>query len=173
MLSFIIILLCVNIDALSFGISYGMRGVKIKTSTTLLISILSTLLFSIPFLVSKFVMGFLDQKICFLINGFFLIILGLVYIIETDKKTPKILNLKNSIFECFIISIDAIFTALFYGYLFKNHIFYIFLYYIFNFFAIFHGNRLFYKFSKISKLNLYFFSGIIFIFLGIFKIFGV
>jgi putative Mn2+ efflux pump MntP len=118
-------------------------------------------------------MGFFNQKICFLINGIFLIILGLIYIFETNKKTPKILNLKNSIFECFIISVDAIFTALFSGYFLQNHFFYIFLYYIFNFFAIFFGNRLFYKFSKFSKLNLCFFSGFIFIFLGIFKIFGI
>lgn len=173
MLSFIIILLCVNIDAFSFGISYGLRETKIKFSTTLFISILSTIFFSIPFLLSKYVMGFFNQKICFLINGIFLIILGLIYIFETNKKTPKILNLKNSIFECFIISVDAIFTALFSGYFLQNHIFYIFLYYIFNFFAIFFGNRLFYKFSKLSKLNLCFFSGFIFIFLGIFKIFGI
>ena len=173
MLSFIIILICVNIDALSFGISYGLKCFKIKINTTLLISTLSTLLFCIPLLLSKYIMSFFNQKICYLINGIFLIILGLIYVFETNKKTPKNLNLKNSIFECFIISIDAIFTALFNGYLLQNHVFYIFLYYIFNFFAIFFGNSLFYKFSKISKLNLCFFSGIIFIFLGIFKIFGV
>ena len=173
MLSFIIILLCVNIDALSFGISYGMRENKIKLSTIIFISTLSTILFLIPLFLSKTIMSYFDKEICNLINGVFLITLGVIYIFETNKKTPKSLSLRESIFECFIISVDAIFTALFNGYLLKNYIFYIILYYFINFFAIFLGNRTFYKFSKFSKLNLCFFSGFIFIFLGIFKIFGI
>lgn len=173
MLSFLLVILCVNIDALSFGISYGLKKEKIKTKTLIFISTLSTILFFIPLILSKYIMRHFDQKICFIINGLFLIILGLFYIFQTNKKSHKILNFKNSIFECFIISVDAIFTALFNGYLLNNYILYIFFYYLSNFFAIFLGNTLFYKFSSFLKLNLGFFSGFIFIFLGIFKIFGI
>ena len=173
MLSFVIIILCVNLDALSFGISYGLRKQKIKFSSIIFISTLSTILFLIPLYLSNYIFNKLNQKLCYILNGIFLINLGIFYIFETHKNSCKKLTIRNQILECFIISIDAIITALFYGYLIKNHIFYILFYYFINFFAIFSGDRIFYKFSNFSRLNFSFFSGFIFIFLGILKIFGI
>ena len=172
MLSFLIIILCINIDALSFGISYGLRKQKIGFFINIFITTFSTLFFTIPLVTSKLIFSHLNNNICNLLNGIFLIILGLFYIFENNKKSHKNLTIKNSFIECFIISIDAIFSAIFNGYLINTYIFYIIFYYITNFFAIFLGNRISFKLSSISNINFSLFSGLIFIFLGIFKIFG-
>lgn len=85
MLSFLIIILCINIDAFSYGVAYGCKQVKFKQSYILLVTLLSTFLFAVPLYVSKFVFKYLNPTVCHIINGFVLIFLGFYYFLQ---KSP-------------------------------------------------------------------------------------
>ena len=209
MLSFLLIILCINIDALSYGIAYGFKRVKLKISYIFYVTILSTLFFAVPLYISKYIFQYFNPIICNIINGLILIIFGIYYFLQkspdykekTSKKSHfeqnfdkkyilekenteknninkinnnyKKFNFKLFFIETLIISVDAIFTALLSGFSSNFTIFYIFFYAFSNFFAIFLGNFIFYKSNKFCKIKLSFFSGIIFIILGILKFFGI
>ena len=176
MLSFLITILCLNIDAFSYGISYGLTKKKIGIKYIFFITTLSTFMFAIPLGISKYIYTLFNPKILRFLNAIILIILGLSYIFKKKEKnqTKKQVNisLKTCFFECIAISIDAIFTAILSGFSGDFFIFSIFFYALTNFFAIFFGNLFFYTFNKKLKINLSFFSGFIFIILGIFKAVG-
>ena len=76
-------------------------------------------------------------------------------------------------YECLAFSVDAIFTAFLGGFPANYYIIFILFYFFTNFLAIYLGNLITYKFNKYIKINLDFFGGIIFLALGIFKIFGI
>ena len=176
MLAFFITILCLNIDALSYGISYGLSKKKIKLRYIFFITTLSTIMFAVPLGLSKYIYKLFNPKILRILNAIILIILGLSYILKKEeknqtKKQVKI-SLKTCFFECVAISVDAIFTAILSGFSGDFFIFLIIFYAFTNFFAIFSGNLFFYNFNKNLKINLSFFSGFIFIILGIFKAIG-
>lgn len=177
MLSFLITILCLNIDALSYGISCGIMKKKIPLRFIFFISIISTILFAVPLSISKFIYEYFDDNILRYINAFVLISLGLKYIFEKPEKnqTKKQVDFsfKSCLLECLVISIDAIFTAILSGFSENYFIFSVFFYAFTNFFAIFFGNLIFYNFNKKLKINLSFFSGFIFVFLGFLKIMGI
>lgn len=216
MLSFIIIILCINIDAFSYGVAYGFKKEKFSIFYIFLVTILSTILFAIPLIVSKYVFKLFNPIICHLINGLILISLGIYYFLQkpanynektdknaqisknnvnfnnytnlniTNKNQNKLeinsnklfakshrINIKKYLIETFVISVDAIFTALLSGFDSNFSIFYIFFYAFSNFFAIFLGNLIFYNTNKKIKIKLSYFSGIIFVILGILKFFGI
>ena len=176
MLTFFLIILCLNIDALSYGISYGLSKKKIKIKYIFLICFMSTIMFAIPLGISKYIYQIFNPFLLRIINAIILIILGLSYILKKQeinqtKKQDKF-SFKTCFLECFAISVDAIFTALLSGFSDNFYIFSIFFYAFTNFFAIFFGNYVFYNFNKKHSINLSFFSGFIFIILGIFKFIG-
>lgn len=209
MLSFIIIILCINIDAFSYGVAYGFKKQKLNIFYIFCVTLLSTILFTIPLIISRYVFNLFNPLICHLINGAILIALGIYYFLQkqpeiyennskniknrfkSDKnynlknfennkkkvnkyrKNPNKIGIKQYIIETFVISVDAIFTALLSGFSSNFMIFYIFFYAFSNFFAIFLGNIIFYYTNKKLKIKLSYFSGIIFIFLGILKCFGI
>lgn len=175
MATFILLLFTINLDALSFGISYGLNNKKLKPITILYFCLFSTLLFSIPLALSKHISQFFSEIVLRIINSIVLILLGLFYIFkkETQKKDPVMkLGFKQGFFECIAISVDAMFTALLSGFNSKYFIFAVILYAFINYFAIFFGNYFLLKFKFSSKINLQFISGFIFIFLGFFKLIG-
>ena len=175
MTSFLIIILCLNLDALSYGISCGIRKIKINLKYIFYITTLSTLFFAIPLYFSKYIYTYFNPLVLRYINAAILIILGLIYIFKKEDQTKKqiLLSYKTCFFECVAISVDAIFTAILSGFSGNFYIFSIFFYCLTNFFAIFFGNIFFYKLNNFLKINLSFFSGFIFIILGILKCVGI
>lgn len=87
MLSFILVILCINIDAFSYGVAYGLKKQRFNPIYILFVSLLSTLLFTVPLLISKYVFEFLNPTLCHIINGLALISLGIYYFLQ---KSPKI-----------------------------------------------------------------------------------
>ncbi len=175
MLSFILLILCLNIDALSYGVSYGAKKIKLPFKYIIAISLLSTIIFAIPLSVSKYIYSFFNPKFCKIINGVILIILGLCFVIpkKQKEKTPQIIfSIKQYFLECFAISADAFFTALLSGFSNNFFVFYIIFYLFSNFIAIFCGNLFFKKLGERVQINLSFLSCFIFILLGFFKIMG-
>ena len=177
MISFLITILCLNLDALSYGISYGIIQTKIKLKYIIFINIISTILFAIPLYISKYIYNLFNPKILKFTNALILAILGLIYIFknkknnQTKKQTP--LSYKTCFFECIAISVDAIFTAILSGFSGNFFIFSLFFYTLTNFFAIFLGNYFSLKIQNKLRFNLGFFSGFIFIFLGFLKCIGI
>lgn len=172
MTSSLLLILCLNLDALSYGVAYGSKKVKLNLKYIISITILSTLFFSLALISSKYIFRYLNKNTCNLINGIVLILLGISYIIpkKEKEKTPENFSFKKYFFECLIISVDAIFTALLTGFLSDFFIIFIFFYGITNFLAVFCGNLFFYRISGSIKFKLDFLSCFIFIILGFFKI---
>ena len=177
MISFLLTIICLNLDALSYGISYGIIKIKINLKYIIFISTISTLLFSIPLFISKYICNFFNPKILKFINAIILIFLGIFYIFKNHKnnqtKKQTSLSFKTCFFECIAISIDAIFTAILSGFSGDFFIFSLFFYGLTNFFAIFLGNYFSLKIQNKLRFNLGFFSGFIFIFLGFLKCIGI
>ena len=133
MVSFCLIILCLNIDALSYGVAYGTKKTKLKTGYIFSISLLSTLFFLISLYSSKYIYHYFNARLCEILNGLILITLGLSYIKPQNlnqKNTPSNNNfsLKKSLLECFAFSVDAIFTALLSGFSSNFIIFFCLLY---------------------------------------------
>lgn len=174
MFSFALLILCLNIDALSYGISYGVKKIKLKVLYILSISILSTIIFLIPLSFSKYIYQYFNERTCETINGIILILLGITFFFQKKDKTKTPLQetftLKKFLLECFAISADAFFTALLSGFSENFFAFCIIFYFFTNFIAIFCGNYFFRKLGSKTEFNLSFLSGFIFILLGFFKI---
>ena len=177
MISFLLTILCLNLDALSYGISYGITQTKIKLKYIFFINILSTIFFSIPLYLSKHIYNLFNPQILKYTNALILIILGIFYIFKNKKnkqiKKQTLLSFKTCFFECIAISIDAIFTAILSSFSGNFFIFSLFFYGFTNFFAIFLGNHISLKIQNKLNFNLGFFSGFIFIFLGFLKCIGI
>ena len=177
MISFCLLILCLNINAFSYGVAYGAKKVKLKLPYITSLSILSTLLFLIPLYFSKYIYQYFNKRLCEVLNGIILIILGLSYLKpkkEQQKNTPQTNNssLKKLFLECFAFSVDAIFTAFLSGFSGNFFLFFVFFYFFTNFLSIFCGNLFSYKIGSKTTKNLSFFSFFIFFFLGLFKIMG-
>lgn len=171
MLSFSLLILTLNIDALSYGIAYGVKRVKIPFKWVLFINIISTILFSIPLYFSKHIFKYFDKTTLSIINGIVLILLGIKYCFEKPKKnTAKNFSFWQCFIECIVISVDAIFFAILSGFSANYFVFSVFFYEITNLLAIICGNLFFYYQKSLKQINLGILSGFIFIFLGIFKI---
>ena len=178
MLSFSLLILCLNIDALSYGAAYGSKGKKLSLPYIFLITFMSTIMFSIPLGLSKYIFQYFNKKTLSIINGIILILLGISYIIpkNSDKEKNIVINknfsFKQCFLECLAISVDAIFTALLSGFSDNYFLFCVIFYAFSNFVAIFCGNLFFFKLGSKLKFSIGFFSCFIFIFLGIFKMIG-
>lgn len=175
MASYLILILCLNLDALSFGIAYGLKKQKFTFFFILKISILSAIFFAIPLFFSRFIFKYLNRFVCNIINGVILILLGMSYFIKKSNTSTNLnesMPRKQFFLECLAFSLDAIFTALLGGFPLNFYVFFLIFYFISNFFAIFLGNLIILKINKTIKLRLDYIGGIIFILLGIFKMIG-
>lgn len=176
MAAFLLLILCLNIDALSFGVTYGLKKIKFNFFFSLKICIISSIFFAVPLFLSPLVFKYLDRSLCNIINGIILILLSIMYFTKSSGKKKKQIenhSTKNFMYECLAFSVDAIFTAFLGGFPANYYIIFILFYFFTNFLAIYLGNLITYKFNKYIKINLEFFGGIIFLALGIFKIFGI
>lgn len=176
MTAYLLLILCLNIDALSFGVAYALKKKRFKFFFTLKISLLSSLFFAIPLFLSKFVFEYLNKSVCNIINGIILIILALSYFVKKSEKNigeNENFSQKRFLGECFAFSVDAIFTAFLAGFPMKFYIIFLFFYFFSNFLAIYFGNFFVFKFNKKIKFRLDFLGGIIFLILGILKIVGI
>lgn len=177
MITIILLVLAVSLDSLSFGVGQGLNNKKIGLFNSIIMTILATILFTIPLYLSKLVVKNMDEDLCFLINGTVLLLLGLFYIITyiINKDKPKKyvsndVNFKYYIISTFPITLDAIFTAFLNGYSLDNLWFAIFFFFIITFVSLYVGNLITIKLSKKFNLSLEWLSGIIFIILGIIKL---
>lgn len=89
MLAFSLIILCLNLDALSYGIANGAKGRKFSFWYTMLVCVMSTVMFAIPLFVSKHVFQYFDETICKCVNAGILIILGIFYLLPKNRKNKK------------------------------------------------------------------------------------
>lgn len=179
MLSFSLLILCLNIDALSYGIANGAINNRMSKRYIFIVCVMSTIMFAIPLAVSKYIFQYFDETICKIINGVVLILLGISYLLPKKKSNYSQNNFDKKykpalkcFTECLVISVDAIFTALLSGFSENYYIFSVFFYAFSNYFAIFLGNRFLYKLNSISKINLTFISGLVFVLLGVLKMVG-
>lgn len=174
----ILLVIAVSLDALSFGIASGLNKSKIKFWYAFCMAFISTFMFAIPLYASYYVSKYLNEDLLYLINGIVLCGLGIYYIIISFKKEQKnnqfnVKSLKNCILSTFAISLDAIFTAFLSGYSLNYVIFGIIFYFFVTLLFIYVPNTLTLKFSKIKNINLSWVSGVIFIILGILKLFEI
>ena len=176
MAGFLLLILCLNIDALSFGVAYGLKKTRFSFWFVLKISFLSTFFFAVPLFLSQFVFKYFNRQVCNIINGIILIILGCTCFIKNSKQNSEfhlVFSHKKFFGECFAFSVDAIFSAFLGGFPMNFYIFFVIFYFFSNFLAIFLGNLILFKLNSKIKLRLDFFGGIIFIVLGITKMFGI
>lgn len=196
----ILILLAVSLDVFSFGLSLGFNNVYLSIIKGLFFTLISAFIFAFPLALSKLISQIIPEKICYLINGIVLLLLGLYYLISfivkikiknsknaqkgTNKtnlkneheninplaKTP-FLGLKYLAFCAIPVNLDAFFTALLSGFSMGNFFIVLLFYLIFTFIAVYIGNKLSFYLSKKANLDLSWISGILFIILGMLKLF--
>lgn len=184
MFTIILLILAISLDALSFGLAQGFNKNSIGYINCFFMSVLSTLLFAVPLYLSQLVVQYLDEKICYLLNGIVLLCLGIFYLVQffvlLQKKEPPLEKKENSkltLGYCLIstipISLDAIFTAFLSGYSLQYIIFGVIFYFVITYIALFIPNKIALKMSGKSNLRLEWLSGLIFVVLGLLKIFGI
>ena len=183
MIKSIFLITALSLDAFSFGLAQGFKNNKIKILYIFTMAFISTLLFFIPLILSQYIFQYFDKYICNIVNGFILILLGLYYLIKyfleknCKNNTKNVKNnkfcLKFCILSTFPISLDAIFTALLNGYTMTNITFITITYFLFTFFAILLSNFISLNLSNKSNYDLSWLSGLIFIFIGLLKSFGI
>jgi len=178
----ILLIIAVSVDAMSFGFSQGIKKLKLNFFIIISMSLLSTLLFAIPLNLSNILIYYLNEKILNIVNGLFLIVLGLYYLYTFIKNSKKIkieeipkFKIKNFLSTTFIISLDASFTGLLNGYLFSyiNLIIGVIIYFFITFLSLTITHIIGLNISKNSNIDLCFISSIIFIILGLLKFFGI
>lgn len=174
MIKIILLVIAINIDALSFGFASGLSKSKIKWSYALCMAIISTILFSVPLYLSHLVIKLLNENIFYVVNGLVLCLMGILYIIFSFRKKsePTTYNTKSlggCILSIFPISLDSIFTAFLNGYSLSYVIFGIVFYLVTTFCFIFFANLIGLKLTSKTKLNIDWVSGVIFLILGILK----
>ncbi len=179
----IILIAAVSLDAFSFGLAQGFKKNKLTLLNILIMTILSTILFSIPLHLSNLVFKYFDKNFCNLFNGIILILLGLIYFISSfmakncknEKEDVKFntLCIKNCILFTFPINLDAVFTAFLNGYNIPNLPFAILIFFVFTFCSLLIPNKISLKLSNKSSSNLSWLSGLIFIIIGSLKSFGI
>ena len=175
MVTIILLVLAVSLDALSFGLAQGFNKNSISLFYAFCMSMLSTILFAIPLYISSFIYKYLNSSVCYIINGIILLLLGLFYLKNAVFKniskqgTNNALNFKNCMVAVLPISLDAIFTAFLSGYELNYIIFGIVFYFTITLLFIYIPNKIALKISKKSKIDIDWLSGIIFIVLAILK----
>lgn len=168
-----LLVLVVSIDSLSYGISKGIRKEKLSFVESLIMSFFSSLIFFVPLIISSFVKDFLNEKICMIINGIFLCLLGVFYFIKKEKQSTEE-KTKSSLFVSTIIfSLDAFFSALFSSFDSIEIFCGVSFYFVITFVCLFVVSNIVYKFFSKNKVDLSWISGLLFIVLGVLKICGI
>lgn len=89
---------------------------------------------------------------------------------QKEKNTQH--SFSRCFCECFVISVDAIFTAFLSGFSENFYLFSVIFYALTNFLAILVGNRLLFRLGRRFNFSFDILGGLIFILLGFLKIIG-
>ena len=188
MVTMILLIIAVSFDAMSFGFSQGINNQRLNFFTMLIMTSLSTVLFTIPLLLSSLIFKYFDKTILNIIKGIILIILSIIYFFifiknkrkhtnnkknTTENRSSKNTTLKIAILATFPISVDAMFTALLNGYSFINYIIAICLYFFITFISLLLTNLVGLKIQSKSNIDLGWTSSFVFLIIGLLKLFGI
>lgn len=194
------VLLTVSLDVFSFGITLGISKERLSFLKSLIFTAVSLLLFAVPLTLSGVVATFISSGVCYLINGVALLCLGGWYLgkyisAEIEKRAflakfaPCInlyifervfynknrvrlnMGLKSVIFCAVPVNLDAFFTALLIGNELGGFFEVCALYIILTFLALTLGHIVSTKLRQFISLNFSWVSGVLFILLGLLKIF--
>lgn len=101
-LSALIFCISFNLDNIVIGIAYGVKKIKLKFYSNLLIAIITTVGTFISMYIGKIITNFISLKLANIIGSSIIILLGLYFFVESlidlfkDNKNIKLLSLKNS-----------------------------------------------------------------------------
>lgn len=180
-LNCIFLALSASIDALSIGITYGIKKTKIPLKCNIIIFLILLCLTSISILIGHYISIIFSAKVSTFIGSFLLIVLGIYNIYKIQNNISTNFDSDNSNYidekEAFIlgiaVAIDASCVSLSSGMIgLGSFILPVFMA-IFHTFFVNCGNlisNIFFKRFKISTKNLSLISGIILILIGIFRI---
>ena len=91
-----------NLDSIVIGIAYGIKKIKMKLFSNILIGIITTLCTFISMYMGKIILNFISINLANLIGSSIIIILGLYFLLESvinlyiNNKKVKSVSLKNS-----------------------------------------------------------------------------
>lgn len=97
--NYILLALCVSIDSLGTGITYGLKNTKITNCAKLTLFILSFIITSFSLFVGNAISGCVSTFFCKLIGSLILCSMGLWIIFQALKKDKENIHVSNSSFR--------------------------------------------------------------------------
>lgn len=106
MLSALLLVLAVCIDAFATSVSYGMGKIKIPFFSALIISLIGTSFLAVSIFFAKILSNFINPQTCVILSVILLIFLGITNLFQNSLKTflKKHKGQKNVSFSLFDIS---------------------------------------------------------------------
>lgn len=110
--NYIMLALCVSIDSLGTGITYGLKNTKISNLARLILFIFSFTITSVSLLVGNAISEFLSCFLCNLFGGLILCVMGLWIIFKgpehSDLDNSNNIDAKEALFLAIALSLDSI-----------------------------------------------------------------
>ena len=189
-ISIISLLVSLSIDFLVAGISIGVSGIRVPKKSILFLSFTNTLFLVISFIFGNIISKYINSKIISLLPSIIFIIFGLEKVLETvihnlpHKKyhinifnTVLVLQIYNnpSIKELIILALSLSLDNFVIGIglcIFNYHLLFIIVSnLLISYFFFYIANRCFINFSKIKNADFSWLSGLIFLIIGIYRLF--
>lgn len=179
-LSCILLAVSVSIDALSLGVTYGIKNAKITKTSNLIIFTIALCCTSFAILLGHYISILFSPRVGAIIGSTLLIILGLYTIIKSLKSEPtdydfdnsNTIDKKEAALLALAVSVDASCVGLSCGIMGINNLIYPFLAAVFHMFFINCGNSIskaIFSRLNVSSKKLSILSGSILIFIGIIR----
>lgn len=183
-ISSILLAFSVSIDALTLGITYGIKNSKISNSGNLIIFTIAFISTALAMLLGNWISALFSPNISVILGSLLLLTLGIYTIFKSIKLNPSTYDVDNSntidrnesVLLALAISVDASCVGLSCGIIGINGLLYPFLAALFHMFFLNCGNFIAKKIIrkiKISQKKLSICSGSILIFIGLFRIFCI
>lgn len=199
-LSFIILLFSLSIDTFIASVSISLSGIKVPIFSILIICFINTVMLTSSYLLGDRVYDLLPNYMIILLSSLPFLFLGFYKVFESrpipkkekresfihaifyifkspeeahtvDFDSSKTLSMKELILLSISLSLDNLIAGVGLGMKSGAFFFLFILNFFIGFFLFLIGNRLFLKTSNYS-INWSFISGLIFIFVGIYRIFS-
>ena len=110
--NYIMLALCVSIDSLGTGITYGLKNTKISNWAKLILFIFSFTITSISLFVGNAISEFLSNFLCDLLGGLILCVMGLWIIFQgpehSDLDNSNNIDAREALFLAVALSLDSI-----------------------------------------------------------------
>lgn len=200
-ISIISLLVSLSIDFLVAGISIGVSGIRVPKKSILFLSFTNTLFLVISFIFGNIISKYISSKIISLLPSIIFIIFGLEKVLETvihnlphkkyhinifntvlvlqiynnpskiDLDKSKTLSIKELIILALSLSLDNFVIGI--GLcIFNYHLLFIIVSnLLISYFFFYIANRCFINFSKIKNADFSWLSGLIFLIIGIYRLF--